>query len=86
HLRLFVDGTLNWIVTDDADSLLAYERVLGNERAIVAFNASDAPHELSVSAEGRYRLAWPVGGGVTTPGGTLKAQLPARSARVWIRE
>jgi cyclomaltodextrinase len=86
NLRLFVDGTLSWLTTDDALGLLAYERVHGNERAIVAFNASDAPHELSVSAEGRYRLAWPAGGSVTTGGGTLKAQLPARSSRVWIRE
>ena len=63
HLRLFVDGTLRWLVTDDARGLLAYERVLGDQRAIVAFNISDAPHEISVAAEGRYRARLPGGRG-----------------------
>ena len=53
HLRLFVDGTLNWLLTDDARGLLAYERVLGDQRAIVAFNVSDAPQEISLAADGR---------------------------------
>ena len=29
HLRLLVDGSLKWLVTDDQHGLLAYERVLG---------------------------------------------------------
>jgi glycosidase len=86
HLRLFVDGSLNWLRTDDARGLLAYERVLGDQRAIVAFNVSDAPLEFSVTADGRYRVAFPAGEAVTATGGTLKAQLPPRAARVWIRE
>jgi glycosidase len=86
HLRLLVDGTLSWLVTDDADSLLAYERVLGKERAIIAFNASDSPHALAVSAAGSYRLAWPTGGDVLTVSGTLTTRLPPRSARVWLRQ
>lgn len=86
HLRLFVDGSLRWLLTDDAQGLLAYERVLGDQRAIVAFNNSGATHEVSLAADGRYRVAFPAGGLVTVNDGTLRAQLPPRAARVWIRE
>ncbi len=86
HLRLFVDGTLTWLLTDDAQSLLAYARILGDQRAIVAFNASDAPHEIAIAADGNYRVAWPSGAPVRVSGGTLRDRLPPRTARVWIRE
>jgi cyclomaltodextrinase / maltogenic alpha-amylase / neopullulanase len=86
HLRLFVDGTARWLLTDDAQGLLAYERVLGDQRAIVAFNVSDSPHDISVAADGKFRVAFPAGGGVTVADGTLRAQVPPRSGRVWIRE
>jgi cyclomaltodextrinase / maltogenic alpha-amylase / neopullulanase len=86
HLRLLVDGTLNWLLTDDARGLLVYDRVLGDQRAIVAFNVSDAPHEVSVPADGRYRVAFPAGREVIVAKGKLQAQLPARAARVWMRE
>jgi cyclomaltodextrinase len=86
HLRLFVDGTLRWLITDDTQNLLAYERVLGNQRAIVAFNNSDVAHDISVVADGQYFLAFPAGRAVTVAGGALRAQLPPRAARVWIRE
>jgi glycosidase len=86
HLRLFVDGSLHWLRTDDARGLLAYERVLGDQRAVVAFNVSDTPREISVAADGKYRIAFPAGGAATVAGGRLSAQLPPRSARVWIRE
>jgi glycosidase len=86
HLRLFVDGTLSWLLTDDKDGLLVYDRVLGRQRAIVAFNVSDTPQQVSVAADGRYRLAFPASGPVTVANGRLEAQLPPRAARVWIRE
>jgi cyclomaltodextrinase / maltogenic alpha-amylase / neopullulanase len=86
HFRLFVDGALNWVITDDKQGLLVYDRVLGEHRAIVAFNVSDEPREISVTADGRYRLAFPSRGGAAIADGTLRAQLPARAARVWIRE
>jgi glycosidase len=85
HLRLFVDGNLTWLLTDDARRLMVYERALGDERAIVAFNASDEPHEISVAAEGTYRAGYPVGDAVVADG-VLTAGLAARSARVWVRE
>jgi glycosidase len=86
HSRLFVDGTLGWLLTDDARRLLAYQRALGDQRAIVAFNASDEPHEIAVAADGAYRVAFPLGGGEAVATGALTAGLPPRSARVWIRE
>ena len=86
NLRLLVDGTLHWLVTDDKRGVVVYDRVLGDRRGIVAFNISDVPQEVSVPAEGRYREAFPAGAAVTATDGTLKAQLPARAARVWIRE
>jgi cyclomaltodextrinase len=86
HLRLFVDGSIQWLVTDDDRRLLAYERVLDDERAIVAFNASEISHGISLAAEGAYRLAYPADGGVSVVEGTLAAQLPPRSARIWVRE
>ena len=55
NLRLLVDGKLNWLLTDNKRGLLVYDRVLGNQRAIVAFNVSAAPQEISVAAQGRYR-------------------------------
>jgi hypothetical protein len=66
--------------------LLAYERVLDDERAIVAFNASDTPHDIVIPADGGYRLVYPVEGDVAVTDGTLGAHLPARSARVWVQD
>jgi glycosidase/predicted alpha/beta superfamily hydrolase len=86
HLRLFVDGTRSWLVRDDAPGVLAYDRVLGDQRAVIAFNASDEMRAISVAGEGRYRLAFPAGRTVAPVDGKLRAQLPPRSARVWIRE
>jgi glycosidase len=80
-----VDGTLTWLLTDDARGLLAYDRVLGDQRAIVAFNASDEAHEVSLKADGTYRLAFPAGDVVSVADGTLRAELPPRAARVWVR-
>jgi glycosidase len=84
HLRLFVDGSLQWLRTDDPRGVLAYERVLDGRRAIVAFNVADAPVRVSVPAQGQYQAAFPAGGPVTVTGGTLNASLPARSVMVWI--
>jgi len=86
HLRLFADGSASWLLTDDKHGLLAYERVLGIERAVVAFNNSDALRDISVAAEGRYRQAYPAGDTLDADGGRLVARLAPRTARVWIRE
>ena len=86
HLRLMVDGALTWLVTDDQRGLLAYDRVLDDQRAIVGFNVSDRPQDVSLAASGRYRLAFPAGGQSIVADERLEATLPAKSARVWIRE
>jgi glycosidase len=86
HLRLWVDGDLHWLLTDDQRGLLVYDRVLGDQRAIVAFNVSNAAQEVSVAADGKFGAVFPAGGGVTVAGGRLRARVPARGARVWIRE
>ncbi len=87
NVRLFVDGSLAWLLADDARGLLAYERALGDERAIVAFNASDQPHDLSIEADnGTYRGAFPGGDAVSVTEGSLTVELPPRTAGVWIRE
>ncbi len=86
HLRLFVDGGLQWLVTDDARRVLVYERTLDDRHAIVAFNASETPQEIAVPAPGTYRQAYPGGAALDTSGGTLRAALPPGTARVWVRE
>jgi glycosidase len=89
HLRLFVDGDLNWLQVDNANRVLVYERGLGTQRAIVAFNASEDPQELEVEAEdGTWRTAFgsdpQAGQSVDAAGGVLRAELAPLSARVWI--
>jgi glycosidase len=86
ELRLFVDGAVEWLVTDDVMGLLAYGRTLGDRQAIVAFNASDRPHEINIPAQGSFRSAYPAGRPVTAINGALRVQMPARTARVWIRD
>lgn len=86
HQRLFADGTLNWLLADDRQGLLAYERVLGGERAIIAFNVSERPRVITVPAPGRYVEAYPGGGVATKRQSAIRVTMPARSARVWIRQ
>jgi glycosidase len=89
NLRLFVDGEITWLLADDANSLLAYGRDLGDQHAIIAFNASDDVQDMSVEAEdGTWRTAFAAGGQapetVEVAGGYLAAELPPLSARIWI--
>ena len=90
HLRLWVNGDLTWLHVDDANRVLAYRRVLGDEEAIVAFNASEDPQELVVeAADGEWQVAYATGGppGATidVSGGTLASELAPLAAQVWIR-
>jgi cyclomaltodextrinase len=86
NLRLLVDGKINWLTTDDQRGVLVYDRVLGDKRAIVAFNVSETPQDISLAAAGTYRLVFPARAPATISDGKLKAQLPARAARIWIKE
>jgi glycosidase len=85
HLRLFVDGSLHWLATDDRRRILVYDRVLGNDRAVVGFNASDVQQQIPLEADGDYRLVYP---DVGDPSATARHRvtLPPRSASVWIRQ
>jgi len=86
NLRLFVDGALTYLLTDDARGLLAYERALDDERAVVAFNTSDRPQTLTLEVEnGTYQASFPGGDVVSVTDGSLTAQLAPRAAVVWIR-
>ena len=64
HLRLFVDGTLR--LAPNRRQRAACWRTsasLATRRAVVAFNNSDALRNISLPADGGYRLAFPAGGG-----------------------
>jgi cyclomaltodextrinase / maltogenic alpha-amylase / neopullulanase len=87
HPRLFADGSTEWLLVDDANRVLAYERVLDDERTIVALNASEDVQELEIpAADGMWRLAWPAAGRVEVPvaAGSLRARVPPLAGRVWI--
>jgi glycosidase len=88
HLRLFVDGSVTWLLTDDVREIVVYQRSRGDGLAIVALNASDEPHEIAVAAhDGRYVVAYPRGEDTPiTVTGTLTARMGPRTARVWIRD
>ncbi len=87
HLRLFVDGTLTYRLTDDTHGLLAYERALDDARAVVAFNKSDQPQPLTFDAQnGTYQAAFPTGESIDVTGGSMTIDLPPRTAGVWIKE
>jgi glycosidase len=83
HLRLFVDGKFKWLVSDDAKEVIAYERLLGDTVAVVAFNLSDKTQTVSLGATGKYRLVYPAGNEARE---LSSLQLPAKSALVWMRE
>jgi cyclomaltodextrinase / maltogenic alpha-amylase / neopullulanase len=86
RLRLFVDGSLGWLRADDDAGVLAYERVLGDQRAVIAFNISNEPREFAVKATGTYREAYPKEGEAIPAAGELKVRLEPGSAKVWIAE
>ena len=48
-------------------------------------NASESVQEVSLGAEGSYRLAYPADATGSVAGGLGKVRLPARTARVWLR-
>jgi glycosidase len=85
HVRLFVDGDLTWLVADDANGVLAYQRGLGDERAIVAFNIADEMREIEVEADGAWVEAFPETDYVRTTNGSLTLDLPPFAATVWLR-
>ena len=85
HLRLFVDGDLEWLVEDDANGLLAYMRVLGKERALVLFNTSEDPQRVTVNLEAGTWAERLGGKRLEKVNGSLSVELQPLGATVWLR-
>jgi glycosidase len=84
-LRLFVDGTVEWLATEDSTGVLAYARELEQQRAIIAFNRSDQEQQVRLPADGTWQQRYPLGGTVTPVAGAIEVRLSPRSASVWLR-
>jgi cyclomaltodextrinase / maltogenic alpha-amylase / neopullulanase len=82
HLRLFVDGETTWLLRDDANRLLAYQRSLGSEKAIVLFNASDRAQAVAIAAPGTFKQAYPASSAIAPD--TVNAVLQPLTAEVWV--
>ena len=77
--RLFIDGATKWLTVDDEHLLLAYERHLGEQSALVVFDASNETHALEI-LQTSYRQVYPSGAAdIRTP-----LTLPPLSARVYL--
>ena len=77
--RLFIDGAITWLTVDDERRLPAYEYSLGEQCALVVFNASDETHQMDLP-EGVYRQVYPSDSTVTKT--TLR--LSSLSARIFL--
>jgi glycosidase len=82
HLRLFVDGETTWLLRDDANRVLGYQRALGTEKALVIFNASDKAQDITLAAPGSFAQRYPTAGATATD--TIKTTLNPQSAAIWI--
>ncbi len=84
HAALFAQGETRWVLLDDAQGLLGYERKLGAERALVLFNRGSAAATTHLKlGGGRWRQAWPR----QEPGmlqGDCLHELPPHSAEIWL--
>jgi len=86
HTALLVDGSVRVLLADDARGLLAYERALGDARAVVAFNASAESAHLALALEnGPYRVVYGPGHDFPVTAGVLEVDLGPERAVVWIR-
>ncbi len=83
HPRLFADGSVEWLRTDDTAQVVVYARRLGDEAAVVVLNAGDAPATVALPAGTRYSRAWPQGGTAVIGDDTIV--VPTRSANIWMR-
>ena len=89
HQRLFADGAVEWLRTDDAARVAVYARRLGAEAAVVALNASDVPAEIDWPDGGPWTVAWPrtdegSSAGRSSPRDVLR--IPPRGAVVLVRD
>ena len=82
HLRLFVEGDLRWLVSDDSRRVIGYQRSLGDASAVVVMNASEKAQTVKLDLQGDYRPVYPLGGG---PVRLDRVQVPAKAGMVWVR-
>ena len=85
NLRLFVDGDLEWLVEDDANGLLAYRRVLGDEMALILFNTSEDLQDVVVELEPGTWAEQLGGSRVLQVAGELRLELLPLNGTVWLR-
>ena len=85
NLRLFVDGDLEWLVEDDANGLLAYRRVLGDEMALILFNTSEDLQDVVVELEPGTWAEQLGGSRVLQVAGELRLELLPLKGVVWLR-
>jgi cyclomaltodextrinase / maltogenic alpha-amylase / neopullulanase len=86
HLRLFVDGSVEWLLVDDERRLLAYARELGDARVVAIFNASDEAQTVTVHiGDGSWRVGFG-SGEVAVRGGVWTGRIAGRTAIVLVRE
>ena len=85
NLRLFVDGDLEWLVEDDANGLLAYRRVLGDEMALILFNTSEDLQDVVVELEPGTWAEQLGGSRVLQVAGELRLELLPLNGVVWLR-
>jgi glycosidase len=85
NLRLFVDGDLEWLVEDNANGVLAYQRVLDSEMAVVLFNTSEDLQDVVVEVDSGTWAEQLGGSRVLQVDGELRLELLPLGASVWIR-
>lgn len=79
HPALY-QGSLSYLLKDDAHRLLAYRRKDGNDQILAAFNASAKPQTLNMNVEdGTYLDLLTPGTSYTAKAGSLSLELPART-------
>ena len=87
HVELFAHGDLTYHLVDDERRLLAYARTRGASMALVVFNASREPRQVSipVDGEGSFEDALVPGAPVLPGSGAITLELPPLTAKVLMR-
>jgi len=70
---------------DDANHVLAYQRVLGNERAVAMFNVSEDFQDVTIEVDSGTYSEELFGSRVERAQGSLTVRLPPLGATVWVR-
>ena len=89
HPHLYVEGKMHPVLADDERGIVVYERVYGDQHAIVAFNVSSDVQEVTVPAQDGYYNNFLQPGetldGADT-GGALEFSRAPLEAKLWLLE